>query len=147
MPSVSSALLCAVTLGGAARVHTSPSSSAMAPPPTIIHLVADDLGYHDTNWRNHQVSTDALDALVKVGVEIPDFYVYKMCAPSRGSVMSGRYPWHVGYYDNNGGGGPPLGFKFLPELIAPTYDSHALGKVCCGRTAVALSTAATLALC
>ena len=51
-----------------------------------------------------------------------------MCAPSRGSVMTGRYPWHVGYYDNNGGGGPPLGFKFLPELLAPTYDSHALGK-------------------
>ena len=64
----------------------SPSTAASA-PPTIIHLVADDLGYHDTNWRNHQVSTDALDALVKVGVEIPDFYVYKMCAPSRGSVM------------------------------------------------------------
>lgn len=42
--------------------------------------------------------------------------------------MTGRYPWHVGYYDNNGGGGPPLGFKFLPELLAPTYDSHALGK-------------------
>ena len=51
-----------------------------------------------------------------------------MCAPSRGSVMTGRYPWHVGYYDNNGGGGPPLGFKLLPELLAPTYDSHALGK-------------------
>ena len=48
-------------------------------PPTVIHLVADDLGYHDTNWKNHQVSTDALDALVKVGVEIPDFYVYKIC--------------------------------------------------------------------
>jgi arylsulfatase A-like enzyme len=125
-------------------VHCAPSSSTAAAPPTIIHLVADDLGYHDTNWRNHQVSTDALDALVKVGVEIPDFYVYKMCAPSRGSVLSGRYPWHVGYYDNNGGGGPPLGFKFLPELIEPTYDSHALGKVSSGRAAVALPPAAAL---
>jgi hypothetical protein len=30
--------------------------------------------------------------------------------------MSGRYPWHVGYYDNNGGV-LPLGFKLLPELL------------------------------
>ena len=105
-----------------------PGIAAAVAPPTVIHLVADDLGYFDTNWRNHQVSTDALDALVKAGVEIKDFYVYKMCAPSRGSVMTGRYPWHVGYYDNNGGGGPPLSFKLLPELIAPTYDSHMLGK-------------------
>ena len=51
------------------------AAAAAAAPPTVIHLVADDLGYHDTNWKNHQVSTDALDALVKAGVEIPDFYV------------------------------------------------------------------------
>ena len=46
------------------------AAAAAVAPPTVIHLVADDLGYHDTNWRNHQVSTDNLDALVKVGVEI-----------------------------------------------------------------------------
>ena len=55
--------------------HLSAATAAAAAPPTVIHLVADDLGYHDTNWKNHQVSTDALDALVKAGVEIPDFYV------------------------------------------------------------------------
>lgn len=113
---------------GAGPMEETTGDDATA-PPTVIHLVADDLGYHDTNWKNHQVSTDALDALVKVGIEIPDFYVYKMCAPSRGSVLTGRYPWHVGYYANNGGGGPPLGFKLLPELLSPTYDSHMLGKV------------------
>ena len=114
-------------LGRAGRIEETTDDATA--PPTVIHLVADDLGYHDTNWKNHQVSTDALDALVKVGIEIPDFYVYKMCAPSRGSVLTGRYPWHVGYYANNGGGGPPLGFKLLPELLSPTYDSHMLGKV------------------
>jgi hypothetical protein len=112
---------------GAGRVQE--TTGGAPAPPTVIHLVADDLGYHDTNWKNHQVSTDALDTLVKAGIEIPDFYVYKMCAPSRGSVLTGRYPWHVGYYANNGGGGPPLGFKLLPELLSPTYDSHMLGKV------------------
>jgi hypothetical protein len=53
-----------------------PAAAAAAAAPTVIHIVADDLGYHDTHWRNHGAdgtSTDSLDALVKAGVEIPDF--------------------------------------------------------------------------
>ena len=72
-----------------------------------------------------------LDGLVSEGVELTDFYVYKMCAPSRASVLSGRYPFHVGYYNNNGADneGIPLGFKLLPSLLKPQgWATHALGK-------------------
>ena len=74
----------------------SAASSEKAPPTYIIHIVADDLGYHDVTWHNNQTKTPALDALVKEGVELLDFYVYKMCAPSRASILSGRYPMHLG---------------------------------------------------
>jgi hypothetical protein len=56
-----------------------------------------------------------------------------MCSPSRNSVLSGRYPFHVGFYDNNGGmqQGTPTSFSMLPDLLKsadPPYSSHALGK-------------------
>eukprot|EP00662_Eupelagonemidae_sp_cell21_P006733 gene6733-62609_t len=104
---------------------------AVGTPVSVIHTVIDDLGYHDPNFRNGQVATPTMDAMVKNGVEIREFYVYKMCAPSRASVLSGRYPYHVGYYNNNGGAwsGVDLRYKLLPELLKPAgWATHALGK-------------------
>lgn len=46
-------------------------------------------GYDDPNFRNGQVLTPTIDRMVAEGVEIKEFYVYKMCAPSRASVLSG----------------------------------------------------------
>ena len=82
--------------------------------------MTDDLGCHGVGWRNsEQAQTPALHALVKAGVEIPRFYVYKMCAPSRASVLSGRYPFQLGLYANNGGfaEGVNLNFTLLPQLL------------------------------
>ena len=54
-----------------------------------------------------------------------------MC--SRNSVLSGRYSWHIGFYDNNSGfeQGTPQSFTMLPRLLQqadPPYASHALGE-------------------
>ena len=91
--------------------------------------MTDDLGCHDVGWRNsEQAQTPALHALVKAGVEIPRFYVYKMCAPSRASVLSGRYPFQLGLYANNGGfaEGVNLNFTLLPQLLkGGGYKTHA----------------------
>jgi arylsulfatase A-like enzyme len=111
------------------------SLAAMAlssdPVPSVIHVVIDDLGYHDLNFRNGQTETPVMDKMVRQGVEIKEFYVYKMCAPSRASVLTGRYPYHLGFYGNNGGinSGVDLRFKLLPELLKPAgWATHALGK-------------------
>ena len=86
----------------------------------------------DLNYKNGQVHTPVLDAMHAAGVDLPDLYVYKMCAPSRASVLSGRYPWHVGYYNNNGGdsSGVSLEYEFLPSVLKrqSNYSTHALGK-------------------
>merc|ERR1719201_2552294 len=93
-----------------------------ATKPHIVHVLIDDLGYHDANFRNGQTETPTIDAMVRDGIEIKEFYVYKMCAPSRASVLSGRYPYHLGFYGNNGGinSGVDLRFKLLPELLKPS---------------------------
>ena len=55
----------------------------------------------------------------------------QMCSPARSSALSGRYPYHIGFYQNNGGDneGVPLSFKMLPALLKPkNWATHALGK-------------------
>ena len=125
---------------GLLTVSTAPVEAAAVPlasleaktaPTYVIHVVIDDLGYHDVQWRNNQTITPTLDRLVAEGVEIPEFYVYKMCAPSRSSILTGRYPMHLGMYNNNGlQEGVDLGFKLLPEVLKEEagWKSHALGK-------------------
>ena len=100
----------------------------------MLHIVADDLGYNDVNWRNRQSISPALDGLVKDGLEIPEFYVYKFCAASRSSILTGRYPYHLGMYNNNVDD-VPLSYKLLPQLLqqqpppgGPVWRTHALGK-------------------
>jgi hypothetical protein len=107
------------------------TASAVKAPIYVMHVVADDLGFDDVQWRNGQAITPALDKLLAAGVEIPDFYVYKMCAPSRGSILSGRYPYHIGMYNNNGlQEGVNLNISLLPAVLQENADwaTHAFGK-------------------
>ena len=72
-----------------------------APPPNIILIVADDLGYHDLgSYGNRNVKTPHLDQLARDGVRATSFYVtWPACTPSRGSILTGRYPQRNGLYD------------------------------------------------
>ena len=85
-------------------------------------------------WRtkdSEKVETPTLDRLLAEGVEIPEHYSYKMCSPSRVSTLTGRYPYHAGYYNNNGGDteGAPIEYTLLPgHLKKAGWSTHALGK-------------------
>lgn len=50
------------------------------------------------------------------------------------ALMTGRMPYHFGYYRNpSDEGGVPLEYKLLPQVLAASpakYISHAVGKVC-----------------
>ena len=102
--------------------------------PVFDQIMADDLGYGDVGWRTtttERVETPTLDRLVSEGVEIPEHYSYKMCGPSRVSTLTGRYPYHAGYYNNNGGDteGAPIAYTMLPgHLKQAGWATHALGK-------------------
>ena len=55
------------------------------------------------------------------------------------ALMTGRMPYHFGYYRNpSDEGGVPLEYKLLPQVLAASpakYISHAVGKVrTCVRT-------------
>ena len=65
--------------------------SAPKPPPNIILIVADDLGYGDLgSYGQAQIQTPNLDQLAAEGIRFTNFYAGStVCAPSRAVLMTG----------------------------------------------------------
>ena len=64
--------------------------------PNIILIFADDLGYGDVACfdENCTFETPVLDQMAKDGARLTNFYVpTPYCAPSRGTILTGRYPF------------------------------------------------------
>lgn len=70
-------------------------------PPNILLIVSDDQGYPDLGCIGAKpIRTPTLDRLAKEGVRATSFYVtWPACTPSRGSILTGRYPQRNGLYD------------------------------------------------
>ena len=59
--------------------------------------------------------------------------------------MTGRAPYHFGYYRNpSDEGGVPLEYTLLPQILSKTHSCHAVGKV--SKTAATTITAAATTL-
>ena len=78
-------------------VGADPTRNVSANLPHIIFIVADDLGYEDLGFKNgNKTHTPVLDGLIRDGVHMTSYYTFKLCSPTRASLMSGRYPWGIG---------------------------------------------------
>lgn len=98
--------------------------------PHILHIVMDDVGHNDLGFVNPHVQTPYLDRLATEGIQLSNLYTFKECAPTRGSVLTGRYPFHFGYYNNpSDEGGVSTNFTMLPAILKNAgYKTHAIGK-------------------
>jgi len=69
--------------------------------PNIVLIVSDDQGHHDLgSFGSTEVKTPHLDQLAAGGTRLTSFYVtWPACTPSRGSLLTGRYPQRNGLYD------------------------------------------------
>lgn len=72
---------------------------AIAQPPNVVLIMADDLGYHDLGCYGHpKIKTPVLDQLAKKGVKLTGFYAgATVCTPSRIALMTGSYPTRLGW--------------------------------------------------
>ena len=75
--------------------------SLNAAPPNIVLIVSDDQGYPDLGCIGSKpIQTPNLDRLAAEGTRATNFYVtWPACTPSRGSILTGRYPQRNGLYD------------------------------------------------
>jgi hypothetical protein len=48
--------------------------------PSILHVVADDLGYFDLGYKNERTHSPTIDALAAGGVRLTDYYVMVVCS-------------------------------------------------------------------
>ncbi|MCG8557468.1 MAG: arylsulfatase [Proteobacteria bacterium] len=70
------------------------------PPPSIVLIVTDDQGYGDLGATgNRVIDTPHMDALARDGAGIETFYVSPVCAPTRASLMTGRYNYRTRVVD------------------------------------------------
>ena len=68
--------------------------------PNVILIMTDDQGYGDLGIHgNPIIKTPVLDRFAGESVEIDPFYVSPVCAPTRASLMTGRYNYRTGVTD------------------------------------------------
>lgn len=70
--------------------------------PHVLLIVADDLGFFDTSIRNGKKgpNTPNLSKLAQNGVVLDNYYVQFLCTPTRGALLSSRYPIRDGMQDS-----------------------------------------------
>lgn len=80
----------------------SKAETADTSPTNIVVIFADDLGYGELGCFGHpSFQTPRLDEMAEEGARLTDFYVpMPYCAPSRASLLTGRYPFRHGLTSN-----------------------------------------------
>jgi len=115
-----------------------PADADETVPPNVIVIFADDLGYGDVGCFNEQCpfKTPRLDKMAAEGAKLTSFYVpMPYCAPSRGTLLTGRYPFRHTVVRNpapdvgqNSIGLPPSEITIAELLKSAGYQTAAFGK-------------------
>lgn len=128
-------LCAATTLLALVSAHSACAQSG--PHPNFVVIFADDLGYGDLECYGHpQFKTPWLNRMAAEGVRLTQLYVpTPYCAPSRGTLLTGRYPWRHGVWRNpspdaniNDVGIPETELTLAEALQTVGYSTACIGK-------------------
>jgi arylsulfatase len=70
----------------------------MADKPSIVFMLADNLGWGDLSCYGGSVPTPRLDELASQGIMFKNFNTEAQCTPTRGAIMTGRMPIRTGTF-------------------------------------------------
>ncbi|MBS1835951.1 MAG: sulfatase [Acidobacteria bacterium] len=117
--------------------------AAESRPPNFVFIYADDLGYGDLSCYGATAQkTPRLDRMAAEGVRFTNVFVpTPYCAPSRCSLLTGRYPFRSGMVFNPAPDagindvGLPASELTIAELLKPKgYATKCIGKWHLGHT-------------
>lgn len=109
------------------------AKAGQSPAPSIVILLADDLGYGDLGCYGHPtIRTPNLDRMASEGIKFTQYYAWCYCTPSRAALLLGRLPVRSGLNRVLGPrstGGIPDGEITLAEALkARGYATLCIGK-------------------
>ena len=99
--------------------------------PNIVLVVTDDQGYGDLGIRNNpHLKTPNLDRFAREGIQLDRFYCSPVCAPTRASLMTGRYYYRSGVIHTSRGGAKMHGEEvtIAERLRQAGYATGIFGK-------------------
>jgi len=88
------------------------ATPALASPPNIVLVLADDLGFSDIAPYGSEIDTPTLSALAREGIRFTNYHTAASCAPTRAMLLTG--------VDSHRNGVPNI-----PETISPQQQAHA----------------------
>jgi arylsulfatase A-like enzyme len=108
---------------------------AVAAPPNVVVILADDLGFSDLGCQGGEIDTPNLDRLAAGGLQFTQGYNTARCWPTRAALLTGYYAQAIGRDSSpgikggNDGHRRPDWARLLPELLASAgYRSYHSGK-------------------
>lgn len=99
--------------------------------PNIILIITDDQGYGDLGITgNPHIKTPQIDKFAKESISFNNFCVSPVCAPTRSSLMTGRYSLRTGVHDTyNGGANMATSEITIAEMLKTAgYKTGIFGK-------------------
>lgn len=123
-------ILCILASACTSTVRNSTEKAALK-QPNVILIMTDDQGYGDLGFHgNPHVRTPTIDALAKKSIRFNNFFVSPVCAPTRSSLMTGRYSLRTGIHDTyNGGAIMAANEVTIAEMLSDAgYTTGLFGK-------------------
>ena len=105
-----------------------------APPPNVMIILADDLGFSDSCCYGGEIDTPHVDSLAAGGIRFTQAYNTARCWPSRAALLSGFYAQSIRRDALPGDKGGmqksrPSWAKLLPEFLKKAgYSTYHSGK-------------------